>query len=85
VAIKFIELEDGNAMLLRAISRELKINLFLSYTSKNVYTARLLDLFFPQDANEEDPNTIKSIYLVMDFYEHTLDDILSDNDANLDK
>lgn len=43
VGIKFIEFEDGNEMLLRAICRELKINIFLSDTPNNVFTARLLD------------------------------------------
>jgi mitogen-activated protein kinase 15 len=76
VAIKFIDLSNVNEAYLRVICREVKINVFLSSIKSNIFTPRLLDIYFPIETNEEDPKTVKGIYMVFEYFRQTLQKIL---------
>ena len=76
VAIKFIDLSNVNEAYLRVICREVKINVFLSSLKSNIFTPRLVDIYFPADTVEDDPKSVRGIYLVFEYYRQTLQKIL---------
>lgn len=68
VAIKYIEFKNVSECFMRAICRELKVLSLLSKMENNVFTVKLLDVFFADNANLEDLKTIDRLYIVTDFY-----------------
>jgi serine/threonine protein kinase len=58
VAIKYIDMEGGSESMMRVICREVKINIFLSSLKYNIYTPRLLDIYFPSKTDVDDPKTV---------------------------
>lgn len=76
MAIKYIDLSQVNEAYLRVICREVKINVFLSSLKSNIFTPRLVDIYFPTEISEDDPKSVKGIYLVFEYYRQTLQKIL---------
>lgn len=76
VAIKFMDFSNANEAMMRIVCREVKINIFLSSLSCNIFSPRLLDIFFPPGTNEEKPESVTGIYLVFSYYRQNLYDIL---------
>lgn len=76
VAIKFIAFKHNNVKLLLSAARELRILSSFSKMTDNVYTIRMLDSFLPAGADTEDLESIKGVYIVMDYYAHTLQDVV---------
>ena len=83
VAIKHIQFIDGHCGFLRTVVRELVTIIKLSAMEENSHTVKLLDCFFPNDADPKNVNTIKSIYLVLTYCEVTLDTIIYEHDTLL--
>lgn len=77
VAIKYIDFRNNETNLVLSICREFKISMFLSTRTQNLFTPKLLDVFYPKEANPEKIDSIKGIYLVSEYMRYTLDDALS--------
>jgi hypothetical protein len=54
---------------------------FIAYTSQNSYFTKLLDLYFPKEANLQEPETINGVYLVMEYMSFTLFDLVTKSEA----
>lgn len=84
VAIKFIDLSRANETITRLICREVKINIFLSSVSYNIFTPKLLDIFFPPETNEEDPASVTGVYMVFKYYSQNLYKVLMSPEYPMD-
>lgn len=76
VAIKFITFQNSGITHMRSVARELKVNLFLSGLQQNLFTPLLIDIVFPGDFNKNDPSSLRGIYLVQEYFDFTLEDVL---------
>ena len=71
VAIKKISLPDTERIsTYKSVIREITILRKLSKHNSNIFSVRLVDVIVPEE--EMKANKIKSIFLVMDFYEDSL-------------
>jgi serine/threonine protein kinase len=59
--------------------------IFLSGLENNIYTLKLLDVFFPKEADVAAPETIRGIYLVMPYFNYSLQKVLDDHVGYLTK
>ena len=75
----------SNEALMRVICREIKVNIFFSNLKYNIFTPKLLDIYFPQETNFDDHKSVKGIYLVFTYYRQTLHHILRTKDFQLQK
>ena len=76
VAIKYIEFMNTGAEHLVAVCREVLANSFLSGQMTNCYSVPLIDIYFPKEADPSDKSTITGIYLVFEYMQFTLRDLL---------
>ena len=67
VAIKYIDLETAKEARFIVATREIKILSFLTKLSTNIFTLKLIDLYFPKETNVEDFDSIKGVYLVTEY------------------
>lgn len=83
VAIKYIDMSDTCESHLRLICREIKINIFLSRLEDNIFTVKLLDLFFPKGQGAEVGEKVQGVYMVIEYMKHTMDQMIFDSNENM--
>ena len=84
VAIKYVDLVGAGKSRLVALCREIKILKFLKDEPMNIFALKLLDAYFPTDTDlTDDSPTIRGVYLVTEFLEFTLGDLLEKKEPNL--
>mgnify|MGYP000987180149 CR=1 FL=1 len=77
VAIKRIELKEKNRLTsLKFIIREIGILRRLSRHQSNHFSVRLLDVVIPEE-EELESGKLSCVFLVMDYYEHSLKQLIS--------
>ena len=87
VALKSIKLEENPKLLhlqLVMLARELQTLFKLSRQENNQFTVGLLDAFVNHEA-EENSKELSKIYLVMEFYEHDMQKLLSNNKSKINE
>ena len=86
VAIKYVKLSncetDPNLI---TTCRELKINIFLSSLNNNIFTVRLIDVFFMNDFNQNDAFSMKGIFMVYEYLQTNLERVLHCQEEKLDQ
>ena len=70
---------------MKCILREVQINLFLSAMKGNDFTVKVVDFFFPKQADMEDPLSVIGIYMVMEYHSLTLFDIITLTEKKLNR
>lgn len=57
--------------------REVKINHRLSLIENNVFTPRLLDVYVSDDDKNRNDNELNGIYMVFEFVDYNVNDIIN--------
>lgn len=48
-----------------------------------MYSPKLIDIVFPLDFNKQNPNSLRGVYLVQEYFDFTLEDILGNPEVEL--